>query len=529
MSETKIFLSDLSGSGGLAVGQSVAARLQVPFIDLAAEVAKRVGVTPTQVTERRGEPVLWAIEREIATELAAGSRPCVVGFTNDTVLARPVRRALLRTGFVVTLDGFRNAQARPTDAAVSAASSAGQVGRQILADVGVDRAAAYAECHACIDTTSKSPQSIVQEVVQVSQDKPVVVPLGERTYRVYVGSGIRTRLADHVQQACYRNSPVVVVTDQGVEIPWAVEARDRLASGGRRVVFVCLPAGESAKQLGSVEAIWNAALEGEVDRGGLVVGVGGGVVGDLSGFAAATLLRGIALGHLPTTLLAMVDSAIGGKTGFDTRHGKNLIGAFYQPRFVLSDIDTLRSLPLEEVRAGLAEVVKSAWLDGESSVVELERDAQALISRDKTATVRAIRMAAGLKARIVTEDERESDRRQLLNFGHTVGHAIEASLGYQGMRHGEAVSLGMIAAFRLAVVLGRAGRGQAERLERLLCVLGLPVNVRDYLSESALSFIGSDKKRRARTVNFVIPGDPGEVEVIPLELTEIVRVLREHA
>lgn len=529
MNETKIFLSDVIGSGGSAVGQSVAARLQAPFIDVVAEVAKRAGVASGQVAARRGEPALWAMEREIVTELADGRGPCVAGLGNDTVLARPVRRALLRAGLLVTLGRCGKPQAGLADAGASGTSSAQQTGQRFLSDILMDSAAAFAECHARIDTTSKSLQAIVQEVVQVAQDKPVVVPLGERTYRIHIGSGIRARLADHVRQSCLRDSVVVVVTDRGVETPWAVEAHDQLIGSGRRVVFVALPAGESAKQLSSVEAIWNAALEGEVDRGGMVVGVGGGVVGDLSGFAAATLLRGVALGHLPTTLLAMVDSAIGGKTGFDTRHGKNLIGAFHQPRFVLSDIDTLRSLPIEEVRAGLAEVVKSAWLDGESSVAELERDAQALIARDTAATVRAIRMAAGLKARVVTEDERESDRRQLLNFGHTVGHAIEASLGYEGMRHGEAVSLGMIAAFRLGIALGRVHRGQAERMERLLGLLGLPVNLNRYISDRTLSFMGSDKKRRARKINFVVPGDPGQVEVVPLELTEIVRVLKEHA
>jgi 3-dehydroquinate synthase len=317
-----------------------------------------------------------------------------------------------------------------------------------------------------------------------------------------------------------------MVTDTGVERPWGQQMRDIAARDGRRVVFVTIPAGEAAKQLSTVDTIWNAALDAEIDRSSMVIAVGGGVVGDLGGFAAATLLRGIPVANIPTTLLGMVDSAIGGKTGFDTRHGKNLIGAFHQPRFVLSDIDTLGTLPLAERRAGLAEVVKSAWLDGEAAVQQLERDTGKLLEGDADATVEAIRMAAGLKARIVTADEHESGTRMLLNLGHTVGHAIEASMGYQDIRHGEAVSLGMVTAHRLAARLGRAGDRDAERLQKLLRALGLPVNVDDYLSDRSLAFIGSDKKRRSGRINFVVPGEPGKADIVPLDLSEVVRLVR---
>jgi 3-dehydroquinate synthetase len=256
----------------------------------------------------------------------------------------------------------------------------------------------------------------------------------------------------------------------------------------------------------------------------LVIGVGGGVVGDLAGFAAATLLRGIRVAHVPTTLLSMVDSAIGGKTGFDTRHGKNLVGAFHQPSFVLSDVHVLSSLPRDERRAGLAEVVKSAWIDGEASVAQLEADADALALGDEEATTRAIRMAAQLKARIVTEDERESDVRAHLNLGHTLAHAIEASSGYAGIRHGEAVSIGMVAACRVAVRMGRMQPEAATRAERLLDKLGLPTRVEAFLSDRVLSFISADKKRKGAQVNFVSPGAPGDICLVPLPVSE----LQEH-
>jgi 3-dehydroquinate synthetase len=253
----------------------------------------------------------------------------------------------------------------------------------------------------------------------------------------------------------------------------------------------------------------------------MLVAVGGGVVGDLAGFAASSLLRGIPIGHVPTTLLAMVDSAIGGKTGFDTPHGKNLIGTFHQPSFVLSDLEVLATLPEAERRSGLAEVVKSAWIEGEAAVAGLERDAEALGAGEPAALERAVRMAASLKARIVAEDERDAGRRALLNLGHTLGHALEAARGYRGLRHGEAVALGMVAAMQVARRLGRADAATGERLRALLAALGLPTDFDAAFAPEVLRYVGTDKKRRAEQVAFVLPGHPGSVEAVSLPLAEL--------
>ncbi|TFH30629.1 MAG: 3-dehydroquinate synthase, partial [Myxococcales bacterium] len=278
---------------------------------------------------------------------------------------------------------------------------------------------------------------------------------------------------------------------------------------------------ETHKNVASVEQVWDTALDAEVDRSAIVIGVGGGVVGDLTGFAASTLLRGVALGQIPTTLLAMVDSSVGGKTGFNRPRGKNLVGTFYQPKFVLCDVDTLSTLPGEERIAGLAEAVKSAWLDSEESVAMLERDAEALTAGDADATIRAVRMSIVLKSRIVHEDETESGRRMLLNLGHTVGHGLEAANEYRGIRHGEGVALGMIAAMRVAARLGRGRSEETERLTGLLGRLGLPTDLDERLSSRALEFIGSDKKRRGNRIHFVIPRLPGETEIELVALDEL--------
>jgi len=219
----------------------------------------------------------------------------------------------------------------------------------------------------------------------------------------------------------------------------------------------------------------------------------------------------------------MVDSSVGGKTGFDRAQGKNLVGTFHQPSAVLCDVDLLTTLPREERISGLAEVVKAAWIDGEDAVRALERDAAAILAGDRAATIAAIRSAIALKARIVSEDERESGPRALLNLGHTVGHAIEAASGYS-MRHGEAVARGMVAAMRIARTLGHASDADLARLRALLDRLSLPSDPERYVDGRALSYLGSDKKRRGGALRFVLPGAPGRVELRSIAVEEVARM-----
>jgi 3-dehydroquinate synthase len=377
-----------------------------------------------------------------------------------------------------------------------------------------------------VDTGRNDVEAAVAQLAALSDEVRVVVPLGERTYRVEIGSGVRARVAERAAAAA--SGDIVLVHDvaEGDDRPWPADVAERLLSAGRRCVSVCLENGERFKHVQSVETIWDAALDAGVDRRALVLGVGGGVVGDLTGFAASTLLRGVALGQVPTTLLSMVDSSVGGKTGFNRPRGKNLVGTFYQPSFVLCDVDTLSTLPDDERISGLAEVVKSAWLDGEEAVANLEADADALRTGEQAATIRAIEMSVRLKARIVRQDEREGGKRMWLNLGHTVGHGLEAAHHYVGLRHGEGVALGMIAALRVGVAQGRTETTSVARLSRLLETLGLPVNLDERLSDEALDFIAADKKKAGATIRFVVPGRPGDTTVVPLSLDAIRRAVR---
>jgi shikimate kinase/3-dehydroquinate synthase len=504
------------GAGKSTVATGLAEQLGTRALDLDARVEELSGRSISELFAERGESAFRALEKEALNGLPG--EVGVVSLGGGTVVDDETRQMLLRDGIVVTLT------ADPSVLAQRVGEGAGRplLGEDPRGDLEriIDaRAFAYAEAHAIIDTGTLSLQEVVEEIVAVRNRAPIVVPLGLRTYCVEVGRGVRHRVGVRANEHSAGKS--VLVFDGAADRPWPVDAIRDLTLAGKPPIEVKLPGTEAHKNVASVEQVWDAALDAEVDRRAIVIGVGGGVVGDLTGFAASTLLRGVALGQVPTTLLAMVDSSVGGKTGFNRPRGKNLVGSFYQPKFVLCDVETLATLPDEERLAGLAEAVKSAWLDSEESVAMLERDADALLAGDADATIRAVRMSVLLKSRIVHEDENEAGRRMLLNLGHTVGHGLEAASDYQGIRHGEGVALGMIAAMRVAARLGRGRPQETERLTRLLAKLGLPTNLDERLNSRALGFIGSDKKRRGDKIHFVIPRLPGQTEIELLGLDEV--------
>jgi shikimate kinase/3-dehydroquinate synthase len=519
----RVFLSGPMGSGKSTVAKLLAARLGLRAVDLDAEVEARAGKSVAQIFAEQGEPAFRALEREVAAEQLKADG-VVVALGGGTVAHLPTRRALIAGGYLFTLQAELSELAQRVDQGQGRPLLAGGDVKARLASVLEERAGAYAECHACIATTGKPPEQVVSEIERVLALGPIVVPMQERTYRVEVGAGLRSTLPQKLASIAPSGS-ALMVSDETVGPLWADPISALIRAAVPQLAQVRIGAGEAHKHIRTVEQIWEAALDAQLDRSSALLGVGGGVVGDLTGFAAATFLRGVPVGHVPTTLLAMVDSAVGGKTGFDTRHGKNLVGAFHQPSFVLCDTDVLATLPPRELRAGFAEVIKSAWIDSEAAVAGLERDQQALLAGDVAATTAAIRMSVGLKARIVTEDEREGGARALLNLGHTVGHAIEAAAEYTGFLHGEAVALGMVAAFRLAMRFGSATAEQGERMTRLLAGIGLPTDLDRALTPKALSFLGSDKKRRGSALTLVLPAEPGNVVLRKVPLADVVAAL----
>ncbi|MDR3510424.1 MAG: 3-dehydroquinate synthase [Caulobacteraceae bacterium] len=307
--------------------------------------------------------------------------------------------------------------------------------------------------------------------------RTVPVGLGDRAYEVLIGPGL-------IDQAGARIAPflkrarVAVVADETVAGLHGERLRAALAASGVEARFVVVPPGEGSKSFEGLADLSDRLLALELDRGDLVVAFGGGVVGDLTGFAAAVYKRGIDFVQIPTTLLAQVDSSVGGKTAIDTPRGKNLIGAFHQPRLVLADLDVLDSLPDREMRCGYAEVIKYGLLGDFAFFEWLEANGPAVLAREPGPLSHAVARSVEMKAEIVAEDEREAGRRALLNLGHTFGHALEAEMGFgDGLLHGEAVGLGMAMAFRFSARQAICPGQDAERAERAIAAAGLPVRM----------------------------------------------------
>ncbi len=330
----------------------------------------------------------------------------------------------------------------------------------------------------------------------------IPVALGDRAYPVVVGSGVLKSAGRFHRELGL--GPAFVVTEPEVANPHASSLIDSLRQADIPVRSVIeVPSGEPAKTFASFERLIEQLLTAAVRRDCTVYAVGGGCVGDLAGFAAGTVLRGVALVQAPTTLLAQVDSSVGGKTAINTRAGKNLLGVFHHPRIVLADIAALRTLPLRELRAGYGEVAKYGLLGDAGLFTWLEHHGQAVLDGDEAARTTAVARCCRIKAQVVAEDEREHGRRALLNLGHTFGHALEVEAGMDGtLRHGEAVAAGCVLAFRFSEQCGYAPAGTADRVARHLAAVGLPTSPRQALGRpwpaaAALRQMRSDKKIRS--------------------------------
>ena len=359
---------------------------------------------------------------------------------------------------------------------------------------------------------------IMAETMAEGAIQKLRVELGERGYDILVGPGLIAHAGAAIAPLLRRRQ-IVIVTDETVAGHYLSPLRESLAEHGVATHAVVLPPGEATKDLAHFGRLVDDVLACGIERGTMLVALGGGVVGDIAGFAAATLLRGIDFVQIPTTLLAQVDSSVGGKTAINTSAGKNLLGAFYQPRLVLADTASLATLPRREVRAGYGEVVKHGLIRGTDFFEWLEAEGRAVCDLDAAALTRAVIESCHMKAAIVSADERETGDRALLNFGHTFGHALEAETGFgDRLLHGEAVALGMVLAFDFAVRLGLASGQDAHRVRQHLAAAGLPTELGEIgLSGSAadrlLLHMSKDKKVRDGAITLILPRRIGEVFV----------------
>jgi 3-dehydroquinate synthase len=345
------------------------------------------------------------------------------------------------------------------------------------------------------------------------------VGLGARAYDVVVGPGLIDRAGDHIAPLL-KNARTALVTDSNVGEHHGERLSAALERAGIAVDVITVPAGEESKSFAGLADLSDRLLALELDRGDVIVAFGGGVVGDLAGFAASIYKRGIDFVQVPTSLLAQVDSSVGGKTAIDTPRGKNLIGAFHQPRLVLADLDVLATLPAREMACGYAEVIKYGMLGDADFFGWLERNGQKVLERELEALSHAVARSVEMKAEIVAEDEKEQGRRALLNLGHTFGHALEAELGFgDALKHGEAVAAGCAMAFRFSAMLGHCHDIDAARVEQALRAVGLPTRLDDLAQGAAfrvdrlIEHMGQDKKALGGALTFILARRIGEAFV----------------
>src|ERR1035437_9640231 len=356
--------------------------------------------------------------------------------------------------------------------------------------------------------------------------RTIRIELGPASHNAHVGAGILDRLGNLACDAGLKPGSCAVVTDSTVEKLYAARGEDPLRKRCFATAVISVPPGEASKSLPTLELLYDRMTEIGLDRNSVVFALGGGVVGDLAGFAAATFLRGVALVQVPTTLVGQGDSALGGKTAVNHRHAKNLIGAFHQPRLIVADVTVLGSLPDREFREGLAEVIKYGAIMDAPMIADLERDLDSILARRPDLLEQVVARSLMHKAAVVGADEREKGLRKTLNFGHTIGHAIEASAGYGSYFHGEAVAIGMVAAARLSCSYAGFFDRDASRLPRPIERRGLPPALPPRWPGAGFTrALSLDKKRAAGAVEFVLLDRLGHSMTKSLSIDEIVAPL----
>ncbi|PYD48820.1 3-dehydroquinate synthase [Novacetimonas pomaceti] len=509
-----IVLVGLMGAGKTTIGRMLAARLNLAFVDSDEEIERAAGCSIADLFQKYGEAEFRRGEHMVMRRLLSG--PPVVLATGGGAFMDPRTRACvrenatsvwLRCPLPVLLQRVQERTHRPLLNVTSPAT--------VLSGLMQVRHPVYAEADIIVDCGDDNVEHSAEKVFRTisAARPPLLVPvrLQRAGYDVQIGAGLIGRAGARLAPLLPQKR-VMIVTDENVaalHLPALIAGLDET---GIQHQTITVPPGEGSKTLAQYGRVTNALLEAGVERGTTVVALGGGVVGDLAGFAAATTLRGLPFVQIPTTLLSQVDSSVGGKTGINTPFGKNLLGAFHQPISVLIDTGALATLPAREIRAGYAEIVKSGLL-GDADLFEwCDRHGQAVLAGDPDLQAEAIRRACAFKAAVVADDEREERKtngRALLNLGHTFGHALEAELGYDGrLLHGEGVSIGLRLAFMLSVRLGYCAQADLDRVTAHLERLGMPARISDtgheFSAATLVRHMRRDKKMRDGRLSFVL-------------------------
>ena len=515
-----IVLVGLMGAGKTSIGRRLAARLGLPFRDADAEIEAAAGSTIPELFARYGEQAFRDGERRVIRRLLAGD-PLVLAFGGGAFIDPETRAVVREEAVSVWLRCTLPVLIRRVAGRNHRPMLHGGDPAEIMQRLMNQRYPVYAEADVIVDCTDEPPDTTTGQVLDAlvawRAPRRLTVSLPSTSYDVVIGDGLLRRAGAFLAPRLAQKR-AVIVTDETVAALHLPTLRQGLAETAIEATEIVVPPGEASKSLDSYVDVLNRLLDARVERRTAVIALGGGVVGDLAGFAAATALRGLPFVQMPTTLLSQVDSSVGGKTGVNTRHGKNLAGAFYQPRIVLADTSTLGTLPPRELRAGYAEIAKAGLIGDAAFFAWCERYGAGVVGGDAEAQAEAIRRACAFKAAVVGDDEREekpNDGRALLNLGHTFGHALEADVGYTGgLLHGEGVAIGLGLAFRLSARLGYCSAADAERVIAHVSAVGLPAELamlnRRFSAATLIGHMRRDKKVQDGALRFVLARGIGQ-------------------
>ena len=514
-----IVLVGLMGAGKTSIGRRLAARLGLPFRDADAEIELAAGCSVPELFERFGEKEFRDGERRVVRRLLAGE-PLVLATGGGAYMDPETRASIRRDAVSIWLRCQLPTLLRRVTGRSHRPLLTGGDPAEILQRLMTARHPTYAEADVVVDCGDENPDITTAQVLEAltawQPSRRLSLALSTGSYDVVVGDGLLARAGALLAPVLPQKRAVVVTDDQVGKLHLATLMR-ALAEVAIEATSIVVQAGEASKNLAVFEEVTAGLLDAGVERRTAVIALGGGVVGDLAGFAAAATLRGLPFVQIPTTLLAQVDSSVGGKTGINTRHGKNLLGAFHQPRMVLADTGVLATLPVRELRAGYAEIAKAGLIGDAAFFSWCEINGLGVISGDRALQAEAVLRACAFKALVVGDDEREekpSNGRALLNLGHTFGHALEAELGYGAILHGEAVAVGIGLAFRLSADLGLCAPAETARVIRHLASVGLPSELRHlnrrFSAERLMAHMRRDKKTRDGQLTFVLARGVGQ-------------------
>jgi 3-dehydroquinate synthase len=542
-----LILTGFSGTGKSQVGRTIAQLQEWEFLDTDEEVVQTAGKSIADIFEQDGEAHFRHLERQAVVRACAVSG-VVVSTGGGAIVDSDNYRAMADAGVIVCLEATPETilsrlqppigdsevvEVRPLLTAPDPI--------QNIKELKTQRQGYYDLAECVIQTDGLTVQEVAREAINMWQERnnwptnatkagdsrepspAFLVEAPSATYPVFVNWGLLDDLGMYLM-SCGINGPVYVITDSKVSELHGRRVEDGLKKAGIEVYSYVVPAGEASKTLAIVGDIYAWLAERRCERGHAIIALGGGMVGDLAGFVAATFLRGVSVIQVPTSLAAMVDASIGGKTAVNLPAGKNLVGAFYQPRMVVADLNALKTLPSRELASGWAEAIKHGLILDTSLFDLFEERVESLLDLEPEVTAEVVSRSMAIKGKIVAEDEKETaGRRILLNYGHTIGHGLETASGYTALLHGEAVSAGMVAAGAIGQQMGLISREAVERYTAVLTGFGLPISCPGVNPDSVLNAMQLDKKATSKRINWVLLEDIGITTVrsdVPDELVQ---------